>query len=107
MSQTFEIVRSSAGSRPSLLSAATGAVVRAGAWLARVVEAELDRRRTASLLGFADFELRDIGVSRADVYAALLAPAGEKPSEQLSRDRDERRRSEWAQAREARRDTQA
>jgi uncharacterized protein YjiS (DUF1127 family) len=68
----------------------------------RYVAAEVDRRRTAELLGYDDALLRDIGVTRADVYGALLAEAGERPSAELARRRDEQRAYARAQAREAR-----
>lgn len=60
----------------------------------RLVAAEIDRRRTATLLGFEDHALRDIGITRADVYGALLTQSGDKPSEALAMRRDEARIAE-------------
>jgi uncharacterized protein YjiS (DUF1127 family) len=93
----------SVAARRSVAAAILSGMSRTLHALTRYAEAELDRRRTAALLGYADFELRDIGISRADVYAALLAPAGEKPSDTLARGRDEHRCAELAQLREFRR----
>ena len=82
----------------AVLSVAAGAVATVG----RVISAEIDRRRTASLLGLDDHLLRDIGVTRGDVYASLLTSAGEKASHRLSRERDERRHASRTQVEEAR-----
>lgn len=98
-----------ASSRPRLPSARSlaaraartgGAVVAA---LVRAVAREVDRRRTQALLGYDDALLRDIGITRADVYGALLTDAAEKPSAFLSRRRAEARDGERGQASEARR----
>ncbi len=91
----------------TLLVRALRAVGRSAAAVARFAAAELDRRRTARLLGFEDHELRDIGLTRGDVYAALLTGAGEKASQSLVDRRDERRLAELARLREERRRTEA
>lgn len=90
-----------------LVGRAADAVVGFAAAAARVVAAEVDRRRTMRLLECDDHVLRDIGLSRSDVVSALLTPAGEKASDRLSEARDTRRGFERAQAREARRATRS
>jgi len=84
-----------------------GAVVAFASAFARVVAAEIDRRRTMRLLECDDHVLRDIGLSRSDVVSALLTPAGEKASDRLAEARDTRRGFERAQAREVRRATRS
>ncbi len=53
-------------------------------------------------MGAEEHMLRDLGITRSDVAAALLTEAGEKPSDRLSRIRDTNRIAERAQVREAR-----
>ncbi len=79
-----------------------GALRGAVAAVAHFIQAEIDRRQTMKLLGSDDRMLSDIGITRADVYAALLTSAGEKASEHLSDVRRERRAAERAQALEVR-----
>lgn len=74
-------------------SAAVSATTRMITAAIRMVAAEIDRRRTAELLNLDDHLLADIGITRGEVSAALLATAGEKPSDRLARGRDERRRT--------------
>lgn len=94
--------RSRDGSGSSLLKgvlrAATAAARLVGQWIA----AEIDRRRTLQLLGSDARLLADIGITRADVQAAVMSAAGEKASNHLARLRTERRSAERAQARESR-----
>ncbi len=75
--------------------------------VARYAAAEIDRRRTSELLGFDDSQLRDIGLSRGDVYGALLTSAGEKPSHRLAVERDARRTAERDRLQELRRTTRS
>jgi uncharacterized protein YjiS (DUF1127 family) len=104
MTSILDTARSATGSRPGFAHIVFRAVAGTLSALARFAAAEMDRRRTAALLGFEDCELRDIGITRADVYAALLSPAGEKPSDSLSTRRDDHRRADEARAREIRRE---
>lgn len=71
--------------------------------LGRLIAAEMDRRETMKLLGADAQMLSDIGITRADVQAAVMTGTGRKASEHLDRLRCERRRAERAQAGEARR----
>lgn len=60
--------------------------------LGAMVQAELDRRRTAALLELDDHQLADMGITRSDVASAIAAPlAAGKPSERLCRERADRR----------------
>ncbi|MEI2386339.1 DUF1127 domain-containing protein [Breoghania sp. JC706] len=57
-------------------------------------------RRTLSMLASQeDYMLRDIGVSRSDLYAALSTPATEDPSMVLARLADERQKAERSRRR--------
>lgn len=85
--------------RAALLAALRGTLRFVG----RLIAAEIDRRRTMALMGADEHMLRDLGISRSDIAAALLTEAGEKPSDRLSTIRDTNRIAERAQVREARR----
>lgn len=81
---------------------AGNALLAAGRAVARFIEREIDRRQTMALLGSDDHMLRDIGITRSDVYAALLTSSGERPSDHLSDVRAGRRQAERDQTAEAR-----
>lgn len=93
--------RSSAG-LPGFATAIGGSVLTAFRWLGRLAAAEIDRRRTMQLLGADAHMLSDIGITRGDVYAAVMTGAGEMASERLARLRSERRAAQKAQASEIR-----
>ena len=68
---------------------AAGALRRALAWPARVVNA---RRTMSQLSGMSDAELRDIGLSRQDLSDATALPLDADPSPLLVRRRAARER---------------
>jgi uncharacterized protein YjiS (DUF1127 family) len=73
---------------------------RAAIGLAAVWKAWVNRRRLMPLLELDDHMLRDIGVTRHDVAAALSLPAAEDPSPRLvalSRERQAARRARAAE----------
>jgi uncharacterized protein YjiS (DUF1127 family) len=68
--------------------------------IARVWQAARNRRRVAKLLDWDDHMLGDIGLTKGDVYSAMVAPLGEDPSRRLSVLSVERRAAIRAEARE-------
>lgn len=83
----------------TVVSAGIGRVITR---IGRFIAAEIDRRRTMQLLGSDDRMLADIGITRADVYAAILTEGGNRASERLAGLRRDRREAARAQAEEAR-----
>ena len=98
MIQSYRSRRGSVARR--VLEAVAIGVLEAAYTVKLYVEAEIDRRQTARLLGFDDTVLKDIGITRGDVHGALLTSAGEKASHHLARERDARRRAELARRKE-------
>lgn len=97
------VFRLSRGPGPSArLGRPLDLLVHAVARLWAAAAAAVDRRRTGRLLGLDDRMLTDIGVTRADVYAAVLTTARSKASEHLANLRAEHRAGERAQVRESR-----
>ncbi|WP_181702797.1 DUF1127 domain-containing protein [Chthonobacter albigriseus] len=86
----------------SIQSVALDALFGAARWVAALVAAEIDRRRTMALLELDDRMLTDMGVTRGDIHGALTSAPGEKPSSLLAEVRLGRRTAERAQGREAR-----
>ena len=71
------------------------AALRLAASLAATLVRAYRARRTLSMLAAQeDYMLRDIGVSRSDLYAALSAPATKDPSMVLAGLADERQKAE-------------
>jgi uncharacterized protein YjiS (DUF1127 family) len=71
-------------------SGPTKALWRILTWPARVSEA---RRTMSQLAGMSEFELRDIGLTRADVNDATALPLDADPSDLLVRRRAWRERA--------------
>ena len=69
-------------------------------WLAGVWRSAHNRRSVAKLLEWDDRMLRDIGLTRGDVCAAMAVPAGKDPSNHLGELSSERRQALRAEARE-------
>ena len=65
-------------------------------------QAYRNRRAVAHLLAFDDHMLRDIGVTRGDVHAAMAAPISDDPSHYLAGFAHERRAAFRGHAREER-----
>jgi uncharacterized protein YjiS (DUF1127 family) len=63
-------------------------------------QAYRNRRAVAHMLAFDDHMLRDIGVTRGDVHAAMSAPISDDPSHTLAGFAHERRAAFRANARE-------
>lgn len=104
---TLIIDHRKAARRPSLLER-TGRIILSGTLaLVRLVEAELDRRRTMRLLDLDDHMLTDLGISRGDVHHALSSEAGEKPSARLADLRAAQLSGRRAQIQEMRREARA
>jgi uncharacterized protein YjiS (DUF1127 family) len=59
-----------------------------------------NRRQVARLLEWDQTMLRDIGLTRGDVYSAMASPLGDDPSDRLDRFARERRSAERARAAE-------
>ena len=68
---------------------AASAVGRALSWPARVLTA---RRTMSQLGGMSDYELRDIGLTRQDLFDATALPLDADPSPLLARRRAARER---------------
>ncbi|PTW62385.1 uncharacterized protein DUF1127 [Breoghania corrubedonensis] len=81
----------------TLLSAgARGAFRIVGSFALTLFQAHRARRSLRVLVAQEDYMLRDIGVTRADLYAALSAPNTKDPSSVLARLAGERQKAERA-----------
>lgn len=69
--------------------------------VSRFVQAVRHRATLSDLTHFDEHMLRDIGLNRSDVLAALDAPIGQDPSERLASTVRQRRASRSALQREA------
>lgn len=99
--------RKAADRRPGLLERAGLLILSGTQALVRLVEAELDRRRTMRLLELDDHMLTDLGISRGDVHHALSSESGEKPSARLADMRAAQASAHRAQIQEMRREARA
>jgi uncharacterized protein YjiS (DUF1127 family) len=85
---------------PVLATAASTAVNAAVAFVRATWKARRHRRAVGNLVDFDDHMLRDIGLTRGDVAAALAGPAFDDPSTRLRIFAVERRAGRRAQVRE-------
>ncbi len=85
----------------SILARLTGAIVGATKAVVRAWVAHRNRRAVAQLLGYDEYMLRDIGVTRSDVEASLSGGPLDDASTRLGRLARERREGGAAQRREA------
>lgn len=85
---------------PALVSAVVPAMNAAVAFVRAMWKARRNRRVVGTLHGFDDRMLRDIGLTRGDVAAALAGPAFGDPSTRLRIFAVERRAGRRAQVRE-------